>query len=285
MQDHEEVARRAAAGAALALAGQAQARAGVDAGGDLDVDGALLRDPSLAGTVGARLGDDIAIALAVRARLRGADLAQDRALRHDHLTATVALGAGDRLPIVSPARPVAGGAHDVGVELDRLGHPEDRLRQRQPGTDQLILTAPDARLRPARRHTAPEHRTEQIADIEPLASERAESAETTHVGKRIATSRAHRIAPAVEDGPLVRVAQNFVCLVDLLEFLLGVRVGGHIRMHLHGHLAVGLLDLIGAGVPGDAEDRVVIRGAHRWFSFILLPGSGRRNGRRPARRR
>ena len=60
---------------------------------------------------------------------------------------------------------------------------------------------------------------------------------------------------------LLRIAQDFVGLVDLLEFLLGrglfLRLG-HIGMMLARELAKGALDLIGAGRFGHAESLVII---------------------------
>ena len=91
-----EVARRAAAGADLALAGELDARAGVDAGGDLDRDRAAGADPALAGALEARVGDDGAVALAGGAGLRGHDLAEERALHLLDLAAAAADVAGRR---------------------------------------------------------------------------------------------------------------------------------------------------------------------------------------------
>ncbi len=88
--DHDdvEIARRAALGAVLAFARQAQALAGGDAGRDLHLQIALLGGPPVAAAGRARLGDDAAGAAAVAARLGDgeeallvADLAGAAALR------------------------------------------------------------------------------------------------------------------------------------------------------------------------------------------------------------
>src|SRR5690606_20673732 len=92
-QEDVEVARRAAAIAGLALAGEPDAGAVLDAGRDVDRKRALLGDAALAGALGARVGDDLAAALALRA---GA-LDREEALRGAHAPRAGAHGAGDGL--------------------------------------------------------------------------------------------------------------------------------------------------------------------------------------------
>ena len=75
-----EVAGRSAAGADLALALEMDAVARRDARGDAHRDGALRADPALAGALGARPGDRVAVAAAVGADLARADVAQEAAL-------------------------------------------------------------------------------------------------------------------------------------------------------------------------------------------------------------
>src|SRR5207244_1924217 len=50
---------------------------------------------------------------------------------------------------------------------------------------------------------------------------------------------------------------------DLLEPLLGLGVGVHVRVMLAGELPVGPLDLVIGGVGGDTEDRVQVGNASR----------------------
>src|SRR5699024_11134972 len=57
---------------------------------------------------------------------------------------------------------------------------------------------------------------------------------------------------------LVRIGQRLVGLRDPLELLGGVRVRVHVRMEGAGELAVRLLDLVGRGLAGDAEQVVVV---------------------------
>ncbi len=61
--------------------------------------------------------------------------------------------------------------------------------------------------------------------------------------------------------PLLGVRQRVVCLLDLLEALLGGLVAGvPVRVVLARKLPVGLLDLLFRGLPGDAERRVEVGG-------------------------
>ena len=102
-----EVARGAGAGADLALAGQLDAGAGVDAGGDPDLQRAAGADPAVAGALEAGVGDDRAVALAGGARAGGHHLAEERALHLLHLAAAAAdvagAGGGARLRAVAVA--------------------------------------------------------------------------------------------------------------------------------------------------------------------------------------
>ena len=104
--DDVEIAGRAALDAVLALAGQAQALAGGDAGRNLHLELALSRRAAVAAARHARLGDDAAGAAAVAAgagdgeeALLVADLAEPAALR-------AGLGAGARSPQPEPLQVV-----------------------------------------------------------------------------------------------------------------------------------------------------------------------------------
>ena len=64
---------------------------------------------------------------------------------------------------------------------------------------------------------------------------------------------------AVVQLPLLRVRQGLVGRPEVLELLVGVRVVRvPVRVHLLGHLAVGLLDLVGVGALGHAKDAVEV---------------------------
>ena len=59
--------------------------------------------------------------------------------------------------------------------------------------------------------------------------------------------------------PFLRVAEDFVGLVDFLELCFGRRfVFGNVRVILAGELAECLLDFLAAGVSSHAEDVVVV---------------------------
>jgi hypothetical protein len=72
--------------------------------------------------------------------------------------------------------------------------------------------------------------------------------------------RIHAGVPELVVGrALVRICQNLVGLLTLLEVLLGLRVVRvAVRMPLHGVLAVRLLDLLLRGIPVDSEHFVVV---------------------------
>jgi hypothetical protein len=76
-----------------------------------------------------------------------------------------------------------------------------------------------------------------------------------HAGLRVDAG----VAVLVVGGALLRVGEDLVGFLGLLELLFGlgiVRIA--VRMVLHGQLAVGLLDLVVRGVAVDAEDFVVV---------------------------
>jgi hypothetical protein len=110
----EQVARRAAVGARLAVAGAADAHAVVDAGGDAHFQRLLLLDLALAVAGGAGLGNDLAGAAAVRAGL----LHAEEALAHLHDAGAVAGGAGLGLGAGLGAAAVAGLALVPGRDAD-----------------------------------------------------------------------------------------------------------------------------------------------------------------------
>ena len=157
-----QVTGRTAAGADLALVGELDAGAGVDAGRDLDRDRAARAHPAVAGALAARVGDDLAVAAAGVARPQRADLAEERALHVLHLAAAVAGLAGDRARALGGAAAVADGAQDRGVDLELAGDAEGGLGELDLEPDQRVLSAAGARTRaaalarrPGRRRTRP----------------------------------------------------------------------------------------------------------------------------------
>jgi hypothetical protein len=67
------------------------------------------------------------------------------------------------------------------------------------------------------------------------------------------------VAVPVVQALLLLVGEHLVGLVDLLELLLRLGVARvAVGVILEGHLAIGLLDLLGAGAALDAKDFVVV---------------------------
>ncbi len=142
-----EVTRGAAAGADLALLAQLHAGAGVDAGRDLDGEGAARAHPSVARTLPARVGDHGAEAATRRARPQGADLAEEGTLHVGDLALSVAGLALDRLAARRSAVAAAGRAADRRVDLELARHPERRFGEVDLEPDQRVLAAPGPRAR------------------------------------------------------------------------------------------------------------------------------------------
>ena len=126
VDDDVEVARRAAGGAVLALAVQAQALAGRDAGGNLRRDLALAADASGAAAGLARLADDLAGAAARRAGARDGQ----EALLEAQLARAVALRADFRRAAGRRAGAAAGLAGLLARNLDRRLGAGERFLER-----------------------------------------------------------------------------------------------------------------------------------------------------------
>ena len=240
-----EVAGRAAAGADLALAGQLDARALVDAGRDGDGERAAGADPSVSPALVARVGDDGAEAVAGGAGTRRADVAEQRALHVLHVAVPMAGAAGDGLGSLAGAGAVAGGAHDGGVDLEVVGDAERRLREVDRQPQQGVLAALGARAGPAGRALA-EEGVHDVVEAEALAESVVGAAE--------------RVAAAVVDRALLRVGQHLVGDRDLLEAVGRVGRIVDVGMQLASEPAVRPLELVGTGVASDAEQLVVVLG-------------------------
>ena len=132
------------------------------------------------------------------------------------------------------------------------------------------ISTSSARSRPRLRRLAPaalpsaeevaEAETEQVPQdvLEILEDGRIESGEAL-----IALAPQPVVSEAVVDGPLLGVGQDAVGLGGFLEPLLGLLAPGiAVGMVFQGELTVRFLDLFGRGVPGDAQDLVVILLSH-----------------------
>ena len=141
--DHEQVARRAAAQAGLALAGQPDPRAVLDARRDVDAVLLELAQPALAGAGRARLLDHGARAAAARAR--AGDREQALALGLD--AAALADRADDGRGAGPRARAAAGPAGRVGGDGDGHLRALDRLLEGERDGRLEVAAALGGRLR------------------------------------------------------------------------------------------------------------------------------------------
>ena len=115
-----EVAGWAAAVADLALGGHADAHAIIDACRDIHGDIAALLHAAIAGAVVARVSNDLAKALALRARASGHDVAQEAALHLLDFAHAIAVIAGNRLGLGLGAGAATAIAQHRGIHGDLL---------------------------------------------------------------------------------------------------------------------------------------------------------------------
>src|SRR5205814_4083551 len=197
-------------------------------------------------------------------------------------------GEADALPVAhprgnlhrQPARlsTVRGGdLDDVLSALVRLGQgdldlPFDVLPLLRPGpragppsTDEVVhrRAAPEATVR-----GVPKERAEEIGEVaRGLAEGIAAGARRPVVDPmEVATGlAAHTLGVPLPIGPdrvvplaLLGIAEDLVGLIDLLEALLGLRLLVDVRVVLARQLPVGLLDVDGRGVLGNAKGLVVV---------------------------
>ena len=122
----------------------------------------------------------------------------------------------------------------------------------QTGPDQRVLALLDPGPGAAPGGLSPEHGVHDGGEVE---STEPRATETTRSPGTVA---AERVAALIVDGPFVGIAEHLVGLAEFLEPLGGVLALGHVRMHLHGLAAGGLLDLLRRGILVDPEDFVVV---------------------------
>ncbi len=256
-----QVAGRAAAGADLALAGQLDAGAVVDTGRDLDGERTAGAHPAVAGALGARGRHDGAETLALRARPRGHDLAQEGPGDLRHLALAAAHVTGLRRGAGRRALTRTGRTGDGRVDLEFLGGAERGLLQGDLQADHGVLAAPGARAGPALAGGGAEEGVHDVGEAE-AGRARAEAARATAV-------RGEGIAAEVVDLALGRVGEHLVSGVDLLEPLLRLRVRVDVRVQFTGEAPERLLDLVLPRIPSDAEYRVVVRG-HQMLRLFRL---------------
>src|SRR6267378_1977701 len=239
-----QVAGRSAVAARLALAVQANAVAGIDPGGYGDGQGLFLAHPALTVAGIAGVADDLASALAARAGL----LDGENRLLHAHLALTVAGIAGLGCSALGGARTLAGLALGQGGNLDLGVGAEHGLFEIEL---QLVAQIGPAKyLRPAALSAGEdvaEHFTEDVAEC--LAGAEAAAAAAFEAG----------MSELIVDRPLLRVAQNLVGLLGLLEFMFRFRILRiAVRMKFHGEAAIRLFDIRLRRGSGHIEELVII---------------------------
>src|SRR5512139_120641 len=257
----EQVAGRAAALAACALALEPDALAVADPGRDAHREGAGAHRPSAAPAVGARVVDDESATPALAAGLGEGE----PALVAAGLAAAVADRALPRHRTTPAAGAPAGRAGLLAGHPQRHRHAVDGVAEREGHLALHVGAAAGAG--GAGTPTASEEAAEDVT--EPA---RAPAAEHVAQVERVAPARPARAGRATPEAarpeqgaglvvlpPTLVVGEHVVGLGDLLEPLLGRSVTPvGVGVELPGELAVGLLDLVRGGVLGDAERLVVV---------------------------
>src|SRR5581483_9366947 len=238
-----QVARRAAGAARLALAGQPDLRAVVNARGHRHPQAPRGRHPPAAAAGVAGRGHDAALALAAVTQADVHELAEDRLRGAAQLAGAAAARTGGRVGARLQAAAATGLARLVARDLQLLLAAEDRLLEGQRQLVPQVGAALGARAPVARGRAGAEERLEDV-----LETEAAKSAEAARPKRRLG---AH-VAKAVIHCPLVAVAQHLVGLGDLLEALRRAGLLVAIRMVFQRLLAVGAADLLFSGVAWNA---------------------------------
>src|SRR5258708_3253186 len=246
--DHSvEIARRTAIHAGLALAGQADAIALIDARGNLHRQGLVLLDAPGAAAGRAGVGHHLAGAVAGGTRL----LDREEALRQPHRPRAVAGVAGLGLRAGLRAGALAGLArfHRGDADLGR-GAPRGLLE----GDLQVVAQVGAAEDGGTAAALAA---AENVA--EDVAEGFREAAEPFLPGTRAHLRIYPRVAIGVVGAALLGVTEALVGFLRLLQLLLpALPVRIPIRMVLHRELPVRLLDLLLGGVLVQSDHFIVV---------------------------
>ena len=254
----EQVSRRAAAGADLALAGELDVRAVLDARGDADLDRTAGAYAAVTRALLARVADDRPEAAALGARPGGHDLAQERPGDLGDLAAPVAHVTGVGVGAGRGARALADLAEHGRVDDQLAGGAEGGLAQVELDADGRVAPSPGPRAGSARAAGRAEEGVHDVAEREARAE----------AGRSLPRARAAEgVAAQVVHLTLVGVGQHLVGLRDLLEPLLGRGVRIDVGMEFAGKPAVGLLDLFLTGVTAHPEGGVVVAVCHLSTSY------------------
>src|SRR5688572_2792468 len=246
-----EIAGRAAIPPRFALACQPDAVAVVDARRHLDRKALVHARAAVAGALRTGILDDRATPLASRAGL----LDRKDALADPDLAGTGAGLTGCRRVSARGARAAALGAFLDGLEIDLGGGAEDRLFQ----VERKLISE----VRAAEHGIAPgaPPATEDVSEHVP--EDVTECIRRTEARARPARRVESRAAVLVVSCAFLRIGQDLVGLLGLLEALLGLLVIAiPVRMVLHGQAAVGLGDGLLGGVSGHAQHLVEITLRH-----------------------
>jgi len=229
----------------------------IDPGGDRDPKASLALRPAVTLAGGTWGLDDLAITMTTRT---GADidhLAEHRLSDAADFASTLALRAGDGLRAF--LRPAAGTglAALQDPEFDFLVRALDGLLKGQAQVVAQIRPGLGSATpgRPAGGRRAAEEGIEDVAEAtEPLEPGASPAARPVYAGP----------TKGVVALPSLRVGQDLVGVVDLLEPLLGLRLRVDIGVPLLGELAEGALDISVARAALDAEHlvEVAFRGGH-----------------------
>ena len=245
-----EIAVRAAVRPRLAVAARADPHALVDAGRNLDLERLVLLEAALAVAGRARLGDELAAAVAGRAGLLDAE----EALAHLHRSGAVAGRAADRARSRLGAVALAGLAGLVRRDADLRFLAVRRFLERDLHRVAEVAAAVDLLAARGAAAAVAEDVAEDVAERLGEAAE-ALGAAAPEVGVDPG------VAVLVVGGTLLSVGEHLVGFLRLLEAFLGFlrrRTLVAVRVVLHRQLAISLLDLFLGSVTGDAEHLVVV---------------------------
>ena len=246
----------------LALTGQADAITSVDARRDLDRQGFAFLDTPLAVALATGVGDHLAATAAGGAGL----LHLEEALLHPHLADAPAGGTGYRRAALAGAGAVAFLAGGQGRHLDfRRRAANGLLEGNIQGITQVRAALGTAAAAAAATEDIPEYVAKDVAEAPGATAE----ASAAHV----------RVNPGMPEAvigrTLLRVHQNVVGLGGFLELVVGLGVVGiPVRVVLHRHPSVGLLDFLLVGPLTDAEHLVVIAFGHGLVTLFANDNAG-----------
>ena len=189
---------------------------------------------------------------------RAAPLDEKETLLRPHLAHAATGGAGVALPLLALGTgALASLAIDAGLRLHLNLGAEEGLAE--VDLDVGADIAADARCSTARAtataaaHEIAEHLVEDIAQTAGLGE-----VEPGRTGTATAALES-RMAKAVVGRPLLIVLENLVSLVRFLEARLSLLVARiAVRVELHRQLAIRLLQVVRAGISGDAQCCVVV---------------------------